>query len=188
MSQGTFAYYCLVTGFVGQSKLMERLTLDWGSVASAAFFLHQNDTETLHKVRKYHFGESDSEITESDYEALTNLVGDRCFVIPTRDAAVLHAKHHRNVPTYLYYFTESGDQSYGDFMYSFSEDSWMPRLLQIFFELLKKFVYRHLNLETFDLGKDVLYTVNIRKIKTYTYILRTCLRRISVISTGNDYW
>lgn len=145
---------------------MNRLSWDWGSVASSTFFLHQNDSETLQKLRNYHFGESDKDITESDYEALTNLIGDRLFTIPARDAAVLHAKH-TGAPTYLYYFTEKGEQSYGDFMYSLSENRWMPRLLEIGIELLRK----RLKLATFDLGKPSsqytrTYSSSLKKVET----------------------
>lgn len=148
-----FAYlFVQLKGIIGQSKLLKRLSQDWESVASDAFFLHRNDSATLQKLRKYHFGDTEREITVADYPAITDVVGDRCFNLPVRDAALLHATQ-TGYPTYLYYFTEKGDVSFGDFIYTLAEESWIPRPLQILLHLAKNKIYSQLNLESIDLGK-----------------------------------
>ncbi|ODM99000.1 Venom carboxylesterase-6 [Orchesella cincta] len=137
--------------FVGAPSFLNRLNTDWENVASSAFLLFQNDSQTFDKVRAYHFGEEKKEITISDYEPLTTLIGDRFFAMPARDAALLHAKL-TGAPTYLYYFTEKVEDSVGHFLSTISDDSWLPRFLQMAADVVKRRIYKFLNLKIQDFG------------------------------------
>ncbi|CAL8080993.1 unnamed protein product [Orchesella dallaii] len=137
---------------VGAPPLLKRLDTDWDNVASSAFLLFRNDSQTFRKVRTSYFGEQNKEITIADYEPLTNLIGDRFFSIPARDAALLHAKLS-GAPTYLYYFKERVDDSIGHFLSTLSDDSWMPRWLQLVTDVARRRFYEFLDWEIQDFGK-----------------------------------
>lgn len=146
-------------GFVGQPELLQRLNEEWDNLADPAFFLFRNDSKTVYQLRKYHFGNDEKEISWKDYQSLTNLVGDRLFSMPVRDAAFLHAmhhKHHDNSSTFIYFYNEKPDISFGDFLSYFNTKSVIPRVIQAGIQILQFQVQNWLGLERFDYGKQTI--------------------------------